>query len=122
MNEYTALASLLPVAVDLGKSAINRFIDYGDFKSNTVEEYIQIRKLELEFYRELNKPGRSSYKWVEAVLRLLRPVVVLVVLLLWCYMTTKGTDNETLNDFTSSIMFYLFGDRTLFYTKRKLQS
>ena len=120
MDPVTILAALGPLAVDLGKSLISRFIAPDTFKPSTIEQYTQMRQLDLEMFKAMNDAGgsKSSYPWVEAIVRLQRPTVVAVVLLTWAYLMLIGQSSDAVNNFASAIGFYLFGDRTLFYSKK----
>lgn len=121
MDPVTILAALGPLAVDLGKSLINRFVAPDQMKPANVAEYIQMRQCDLEMYKAMNDAGGSnpSYPWVEAIVRLQRPAVALIVLVTWAGLTAYGQGNETVNNFAAAIGFYLFGDRTLFYARKK---
>jgi hypothetical protein len=120
MDPVTILAALGPLAVDLGKSLIARFIAPSEFKPATIEQYSQMRQLDLDMFKAMNEAGGSnqSYPWVEAIIRLQRPTVVVVVLLTWAYLMLIGQSSDAVNNFASAIGFYLFGDRTLFYARK----
>ena len=121
MDPLTILAALGPLAVDLGKSLIGRFIQTDVYKPVNVGEYVQMRQTDLAFFQAMNNAGGTgtTYLWVEAVVRLMRPSVGLVVLGTWSYMMLSGQDNAAVNNFASAVGFYLFGDRTLFYAQKK---
>jgi len=121
MDPVTILAALGPLAVDLGKSLISRFVAPDTFKPATIEQYTQMRQLDLDMFKAMNDAGGAnpSYPWVEAIVRLQRPAVVVIVLVTWSYMMLDGKSMETINNFAAAIGFYLFGDRTLFYSKKK---
>lgn len=78
-----------------------------------------MKQLDLEMFKALNEAGGTnpSYLWVEAIVRLQRPMVALIALATWCYANTYGTPSIEVNNFAAVIGFYLFGDRTLFYAK-----
>ena len=121
MDPVTILAALGPLAVDLGKSLISRFVAPDTFKPATIEQYTQMHQLDLDMFKAMNDAGGAnpSYPWVEAIVRLQRPAVVAIVLLTWAYLMLNGKSMETINNFAAAIGFYLFGDRTLFYSKKK---
>ena len=50
MDPVTILAALGPLAVDLGKSLINKFIAPDVFKPATIEQYAQMKQIDLEFF------------------------------------------------------------------------
>lgn len=123
MDPLTILAALGPLAVDLGKSLINRFIAPDQFKPATIEQYVQMKQVDLEFFKTMNEAGggNPSYPWVEAIIRLMRPTIGIVVLGTWAYLTVvdNGVVPDNVNNFASVIGFYLFGERSLFYVKGK---
>ena len=120
MEPITALALLGPLAVDLGKSLIGRFLAPDEFKPSTVEDYIKMRELDLSMFKAMNEAGgsNSSYPWVEAVIRLQRPLVAAVTLGTWTTLHLTGVSTPEVDNFAAAIGFYLFGDRTLFYAKK----
>lgn len=121
MDPLTALAAFAPLFVDLGKSLIGRFVQRDQYKPVNIEEYIQMRNSEIEMFRVMNEAGGSneSYLWVEAIVRLMRPTVALIVLGTWAYSKTYGVSSDAIDNFASAVGFYLFGDRTLFYSRKK---
>jgi hypothetical protein len=123
MDPITILAALGPLAVDLGKSLINRFIAPDQFKPATIEQYAQMKQLDLEMFKAMNEAGGAnpSYPWVEAIVRLQRPLVCVIVLGTWAYLSLGGMITPAVENFASAVGFYLFGDRTLFYVKGKVK-
>lgn len=120
MDPFTILAALAPLAVDLGKAAIGRFIGK-DFKPANVEDFLAIQRMDLEKFKAINEAGGTnpSYPWVEAIVRLQRPAVALVVLGTWAGLQAAGQGSPAVDNFAAAIGFYLFGDRTLFYIRGK---
>jgi hypothetical protein len=118
MDLLTILAALAPLAVDAGKALIGRFIG-ADFKPANVADWLAMKKADLEQFQALNNAGGAnpSYPWVEAIVRLQRPIVGAAVLSVWAYSRTVGVPSESIDNFASAIGFYLFGDRTLFYIR-----
>jgi len=123
MDPITILAALGPVAVDLGKSLINRFIAPDQFKPATIEQYAKMKEIDLELFKTMNEAGggNPSYPWVEAVTRLMRPTIGILVLGTWAYLalTNNGNVNDQISNFASVVGFYLFGERSLFYVKKQ---
>ncbi len=121
IDPVTILAALGPVAVDLGKSLINRFIAPDQFKPATIEQYAQMKHIDLEFFKVMNEAGggNPSYPWVEAVIRLMRPMIGLLVLSTWVIMHLQGSATPEVDNFASAVGFYLFGERSLFHIKKK---
>jgi len=123
MDPITILSALGPVALDLGKSLINRFIAPDQFKPATIEQYAKMKEIDLEFFKTMNEAGggNASYPWVEAIIRLMRPLIGIIVLSTWAYLALVGDGvvNEQVSNFASVIGFYLFGERSLFYVKKQ---
>jgi len=120
MDPITILAALGPLAVDLGKSLIGRFVQTDGYKPVNVDEYVKMKQLDLELFKAMNDVGGAnpSYPWVEAAVRLMRPSVGMVILGTWAYMKLNNIPSESVDNFASAIGFYLFGDRTLFYSRK----
>lgn len=120
MDPITILAALGPLAVDLGKSLIGRFIQKDDYKPVNIGEYIQMKQADIDMFKALNEAGGSnpSYLWVEAIVRLQRPIVAALVLGTWSYLKLTNQSSEAVDNFAACIGFYLFGDRTLFYSRK----
>lgn len=119
MEPITVLAALAPLAVDLGKSLIGRFINQGEFRPSTIADYIAMREQDLAMFKAMNDAGgtNASYPWVEAIVRLQRPAVAGIVLATWAWTVLSATPNPVVDNFAAAIGFYLFGDRTLFYAR-----
>lgn len=119
MDPFTLLAAFAPLAVDLGKSLIAKFVAPENFKPATIEQYVEVKKIDLEMFKALNEAGGSnpSYLWVEAIVRLQRPLVVAIALGTWLWTHTYGTPSVEVDNFAAIVGFYLFGDRTMFYAK-----
>ena len=120
MDPLTVLAALGPLAVDLGKSLIGRFIQTDTYKPVNVDEYVKMRQLDLEMFKAMNDAGGTnpSYPWVEAAVRLMRPSVALIVLGTWATLKLNDMDSASVDNFAAAVGFYLFGDRTLFYARK----
>ncbi len=120
MDPITILAALGPLAVDLGKSLIGRFIQTDGYKPVNVDEYVKMKQLDLELFKAMNDAGGAnpSYPWVEAAVRLMRPSIAILVMGTWGYLHITGNPSESMNNFASAIGFYLFADRTLFHLRK----
>lgn len=122
MDPLTVLAAFGPLAVDLGKSLISRFIAPAEFKPATIDDYVKMRELDLNMFKSMNEAGGSnpSYLWVEAVVRLMRPSVAVIVLGTWAWLKLNGQPSDSVDNFAAAVGFYLFGDRSLFYAKKAM--
>lgn len=133
MDPVTILAAFGPLVVDFGKSIIQKYFAPDEFKPTNISDYIAMRKFDLEFFTAMNNAGGTNptYPWVEAAVRMMRPTVAGIVLLTWAGVhwftpevpATFGADafkpdTSTVDNFASAIGFYLFGDRTLFYSRK----
>jgi len=122
MDLLTALAFLGPLVVDGGKAIIQKYLAPSEFKPTNVDDYIRMRELDIKLFDSLNSAGgtNSSYPWVEAIVRLMRPTVAISVLGVWAlsHLSNTGLPVESVDNFAAAIGFYLFGDRTLFYAKK----
>lgn len=120
MDPITILAALGPLAVDLGKSLINRFITTDTFKPANIDDYLKMKQVDLDMFKAMNDAGGSNptYPWVEAITRLMRPTAGAIVLGTWAYLQMTGQSSATVDNFASAVGFYLFGDRTLFYARK----
>jgi hypothetical protein len=120
MDPLTILAALGPLAVDLGKSLIGRFIQTDGYKPVNVDEYVRMKELDLKLFTAMNEAGGAnpSYPWVEAAVRLMRPAVALIVLGTWASLKLAGQPSDAVDNFAAAVGFYLFGDRTLFYSRK----
>lgn len=120
MDPITLLAALGPLAVDLGKSLINRFIATDTFKPSNIDDYLKMKQLDLEMFKAMNDVGnvQPSYPWVEAITRLMRPVVGIIVLGVWAVLELTNNQSPTASNFAGAVGFWLFGDRTLFYANK----
>jgi hypothetical protein len=124
MDPITILAAFGPLLVDGGKALIQKYFAPDEFKPTNVNDYISMRQFDLDMFKALNDAGGAnpSYQWVEAVVRLMRPTVAIVVLITWASAhwgnDTPALDTSTIDNFAAAIGFYLFGDRSLFYARK----
>ena len=120
MDPMTILAALVPLAVDLGKSLLGRFVQVDQYKPVNIDEYAKMRQLDLDMFKAMNEAGGSnpSYPWVEAAVRLMRPAVAIVVLGTWATLKLSNLPSDSVDNFAAAVGFYLFGDRTLFYSRK----
>jgi len=119
MDPITVLSAFIPLLVQGGKAAINKFFGQeGVFKPANVEDYVKIKDKELELFSAINQAGGNnpSYLWVEAIIRLQRPLVVALVLMTWAFGHYLGWENTSAVDNAASVVtFYLFGERSMLH-------
>jgi len=116
----TILAAFGPLAVDLGKSLIGRFIQTDVYKPVNIDEYAKMKQVDIDLFKAMNEAGGAnpSYPWVEAIVRLMRPGVALIVLGTWAILKLNNQPSDAVDNFAAAVGFYLFGDRTLFYSRK----
>ncbi len=122
MDPVTLLAALGPLAVKLGDSLIQKFVVPDTYKPANITEVIQLKELDLKQFEAINNAGgnNTSYPWVEAVVRLMRPGVAIGVIGTWAVCKIFNYDcGSEVDNFAAAIGFYLFGDRSLFYATKK---
>lgn len=119
----TVLPALVPALSDGLKAIVGKFT--GGAKPLSIAEQVQLMQAENERLKTLSEleGGGTSYPWVEAIRKLQRPFVVLVAMLVWAahfsgLVELSDASTLMLVDVSSSVMFYLFGDRTWSYIKK----
>ena len=118
MDPITILAALLPLGIDAGKYAIQKWLAPESVKPGTFAELLQLRQLDIEQFKAM-QGGEASYPWVAAVRSLQRPLFAACVLGVWVWQTGSGGEvSETVANMTGAVGFYLFGDRTLFISAK----
>lgn len=122
-DPLSVLAIFGPLAVEAGKAMISKYIAPSEFKPATIDQYVQMRELDLRMFESMNNAGGAnpSYPWVDAIVRLMRPTVAAIVITTWASSKLYGFESEAIDNFAAAIGFYLFGDRTLFYARKGMQ-
>jgi len=119
MDPITALAAFAPLVMDFGKGLISRFIAPETFRPSNVGEWLQMRASDVELFKAMNDNGPGpGLPWVDAVVRMQRPVVAGIVLAVWAWSHVAGFSGDAIDNFAGAVGFYLFGDRTLFHRAR----
>ncbi len=120
-DPLSLLAIFGPLVVDAGKAAVQKWMAPDEFKPTKIEDYLAMRGHDLEMFKAMNAAGgtNQSYPWVEAIVRLMRPGIALAVIGTWAALKLQGIDSVAVDSFAAAIGFYLFGDRTLFYSRKK---
>lgn len=118
MDPITALAALLPLGIEAGKYAIQRWLAPEQVKPGTFAEMIELQRLDLERFKAMQGGGEVSYPWVAAIRELQRPAFAAAVLGVWVYQAGFAPEvSDNVANMASAVGFYLFGDRTLFYSR-----
>jgi hypothetical protein len=122
MDPISIGALVAPLLMDLGKTAINRWIAPDNLKPTTVAEWLQMKGMDLELFKVMNGDnGHETYKWVEAIVRLQRPFIAAIALGVWAHSHTLGVASVEVDEFARAVGFYLFADRSLFYIKKAMK-
>jgi hypothetical protein len=111
--------------LDAGKALVNRFIPAQTFRPATIDEWSKMQAVDLERFKAVSAAGgqNPSYAWVEAIVRLQRPGIGLVVLAVWAWSHVTfppGTPADAfvaIDNAAGAVWFYLFGERTLSYVR-----
>lgn len=117
MDPLTALAALLPLGVEFGKAAIQRWIAPDAVKPATFADLLELRRLDAELFKAMQGQDGGSYPWVDAVRKLQRPIFTAGVLAVWAWQASDGAPSPDVVNMAGAVGFYLFGDRTLFYVR-----
>ena len=122
----TVLPALIPVGIDGVRAIINRVTGGAGAQPANAQEVIALMQAEtakLEALAKMDCQAGASSQWVNNIVRLQRPVAVIGILTTYVLgLTGLGIlPDEAVNiagNLASSVVFYLFGDRTLMYFKR----
>jgi hypothetical protein len=128
-DPFTIITALIPAFSDGIKRLIGKWT--GGPTPQSVDELIKLQDADvrrLEALGQLDGTEGAVSKWVNNLRALQRPIVVFVVLATWVAMTIAQLYfpntiqfNESLvylvSNLASSVVFYLFGDRTYMYLK-----
>jgi len=110
-DPVTMLAAFAPTLVKVFDAAIQRYVLPDKFKPSSIAEVAQLAALEndkLKMLLDADKTG-DTYKWVEAIRKLQRPVVVFATLTAFLH----SPDTAIFGDLFQVVMWYLFGERFL---------
>lgn len=115
MDPITIAAALLPALTDGAKMIFGKF--FGDANPKNVDDVIRLRSSDVQRMEALAKLDAAGevHTWVNDVRALQRPVAVVLVISAWIYTTAVGASpgvQELTANLASSVIFYLFGDRT----------
>jgi hypothetical protein len=120
----TAGAALLPVLSDGIRGIFTRVTGGAGALPTNVEEVVSLQEADtrrLEALARLDTYG-ETYKWVNAVRALQRPVVVAAVMATYVGVRfSLDVMPEDLTAYASAITFYLFGDRANYHAQRALR-
>lgn len=125
MEPITLLTAFMPMITDVVRAGVNRLTGGAGAQPANVSEAIQLMEADvkrMQAMAELDKVENTS-QWVNDVRAMQRPVAVTLVLIVWMGVVfTPSVNDEVLNivsNLASAAVFYLLGDRTYLYFKRK---
>ena len=111
-DPFSLVAAFVPVAIDAGKAAVQRWIAPDNVKPLTVAEALQLEQAEVDRLRvlaELDKPSEKISPWVANVRAMMRPTIAVIVTIRWA-MTPESVEAALT---AQTVWFYLFGERTI---------
>lgn len=116
------MAALIPAGIEVFKNlgnALSRRIIPKDTEPRTFQEQLELRKLDIEQFKILQDADKAgeSYRWVEALRKLQRPCLVIATFTI-LFMTPGVISPGFVENLVGSVMFYVFGDRSLHYFNR----
>lgn len=113
--------AILPVVADGLRAGLNRLFGGAGVAPANSKEYIDMQNADTERLKALGalegSIGNTS-QWVNNVRALQRPFVGAVVLFGWIgswFVAMEPTTAQAVMQLASSVIFYLFGDRTYMY-------
>lgn len=116
-DPVTMLAAFGPTLVKVGEGLYQRFIAPDGIKPSTVAEAVQLTAADTEKLRVITQAdqGGDTYKWVEAIRKLQRPVVVFATLAAFLF----NPDQTAVSEIFQTVMWYLFGERVVLHMPLK---
>lgn len=108
-DPITMLAAFGPTLVKVGEGIYQRYVAPDTIKASTVAEQVQLINADTEKLRVISQADASgeTYKWVEAIRKLQRPVVVFATLAAFLANPAENAVSEIFQ----TVMWYLFGER-----------
>jgi hypothetical protein len=108
-DPLTILTALAPTAVKTVDALVQRYIVPDTIKPTTVEQAVALENADIEKLKVITQAdtGGETYKWVEAIRKLQRPVVVFATLAAFLYNPAQ----DAVAELFQVVMWYLFGER-----------
>lgn len=118
------IPALLPVATDGIRGLFNRLTGGAGAKPANVEEVVTLMEAETKRLEALAKIDHAEgvSQWVSNVRAMQRPVASLLIISAYIGTIAYNADVEVINNigtYAQMVTFYLFGDRTYMYMKKK---
>ena len=127
MDPLTILTAFIPMLTDGARGLVNKWTGGAGAKPANTEEAINlidadIRKMEA--IAKLDAVQGNVSMWVNNIRALQRPLAAAIVLISWGIVlgvygdADIGTSINIVSNLASSVIFYLFGDRTYMHFKK----
>lgn len=119
------IPALLPVATDGIRGIFNRVTGGAGAKPANTEEVISLMQAETERLKalaEVDAAASNVHAWVNDVRALQRPVAAFLIIGGYVSAFAFSADAgliDNLGTYAQMVTFYLFGDRTYMYMKRR---
>lgn len=118
IDPLTLIALFGPAIKDGLSSVIKKFTGDAGSKPANVTEFIQLQDAEtrtLEARAKIGDTEGETYKWVIAVIKLQRPLIVYLTMIFYLSMSAfdAGTDDArtSVTNMAAVVIFWLFGER-----------
>ena len=124
MDPLTILSAFIPAVSDGIRGLINKWTGGAGAQPANVEEAVKLIDADirrLEALGKMDSVGNTS-QWVNNTRALMRPSVGALIVVFWgstLYIQMDGSLTDIAANLASSVVFYLFGDRTYMHFKRK---
>ena len=126
IDPVTLVALFGPLIKSGGQALINRFAKGAQFKPANFEDAIKLMAAETEQLKVRISAADTtdvSYKWVSALVKLQRPVIVYGTITGFMILTLfeLGTPEaaKVLADLSAMVIFWLFGERTIMHQSKQ---
>jgi hypothetical protein len=108
-DPLSILAALAPTAVKAVDAGIQRWLVPDTIKPANVADAVALATADTEKLKTILNADTAgeTYKWVEAIRKLQRPIVVFATLAVFL----SNPANQTISAVFQTIMWYLFGER-----------
>jgi hypothetical protein len=116
-DPVTMLAAFGPTLVKLFDAGVQKWIVPDQIKPTNVADAVALGNLDIEKLRIVTGAdvGGETYKWVEAIRKLQRPIVVFATLAAFLL----KPDQQAVAEIFQVVMWYLFGERVMPFSGAK---
>lgn len=118
IDPLTLIALFGPAIKDGLSAVVKKWTGDAGSKPANVGEFIQLQDAEtraLEARAKIGDTEGETYQWVIAAIKLQRPLIVYLTMIVYLFMAAKGAGTEearaTVANFAAVIVFWLFGER-----------